>query len=280
LGLAAACLMARRNLRSLSADRPGAWRLFAVVVAVSFGAQVAGQSHVGHSGEIALLLMALSWAAFVGGAVCVLYLAIEPAVRRSHPFMLVSWSRLMAGRLRDPLLASHLLAACSLGVLIAVTGQSGYVWAGFSFPSVLDGTGPLLTIIGRSTLLFICIGLAWILLWVLSARLLRREWAVMLLVGLTYMPLAGPLPAPWPALLCFALNAALFVYGVRFFGLTGGVVLAAPLAAVVCAPVTSRLDAWHTQQSLWVYVLIAAFAAWQLRIVLRGRPLGAGSEVH
>jgi hypothetical protein len=41
-----------------------------------------------------------------------MYMALEPVVRRRWPEVLVSWSRLLAGRLRDPLVGSHILMAC------------------------------------------------------------------------------------------------------------------------------------------------------------------------
>src|SRR6185503_14490705 len=50
-----------------------------------------------------LLLRALSWALYGGAFVWVLYLALEPIVRRVWPDHLVAWSRLVSGRWRDPL---------------------------------------------------------------------------------------------------------------------------------------------------------------------------------
>jgi len=101
-----------------------------------------------------------------------------------------------------------------------------------------------------------------------------------LAAGLTCIPLNVLISTPWPVPLWFIPSAALFVYGVRAFGLTGAVVMGAVMGVIMKAPVTSRLDAWHSANSLWVYALVVLFAAWQLRIILRGRPLGAESEAH
>jgi hypothetical protein len=46
---------------------------------------------------------------FVAGLLWLGYLAIEPYVRKHWPDSLISWTRLRAGRPRDPLVASHVL---------------------------------------------------------------------------------------------------------------------------------------------------------------------------
>ncbi len=45
-----------------------------------------------------------------GAFVWLAYIAIEPIVRRSWPELLFSWSRLLSGRFRDPLVGRDLLA--------------------------------------------------------------------------------------------------------------------------------------------------------------------------
>jgi len=57
-----------------------------------------------------MLLLALSWASFQAGFVGLLYLAIEPFVKRNWPDSLISWMRAVNGRFRDPLVTSHILA--------------------------------------------------------------------------------------------------------------------------------------------------------------------------
>jgi len=49
----------------------------------------------------------------------ILYLALEPIVRRRWPDSIISWSRLLAGRLRDPLVGRDILIGCLAGVLLA-----------------------------------------------------------------------------------------------------------------------------------------------------------------
>src|ERR1039458_8388142 len=49
----------------------------------------------------------------------VLYIAMEPYVRRRPPATLVSWSRLLVRGFRDPLVGRDVLAGCLWGALVA-----------------------------------------------------------------------------------------------------------------------------------------------------------------
>ena len=282
-----ACWMARRNLRSASGDRTGAWCLFSAAFTVMLCAQLAGQSHVGGLLEIFLLLMALAYALLAGGVTWVAYLAIEPAVRRSHPSMLISWSRLLAGRLRDPLVASHVLGAMALEVLnfgadsssVFLSGTVSMIGATSVDSSVsrMDGFLPLLSDIGYHSVAHLFTGLFLILIWVLLAKVLHRDWAVtaaFIVIGFLTL---GRLDAPWPALVCRAVSAAILVYVVRAFGLTGIVAALLLFALIERLPLTSHFGAWHSAYSLWVLAVIVLAAAFALQAVLRGRPFRTDS---
>ena len=65
-----------------------------------------------------LFVLAVSTALFWGGAVWVLYLALEPYVRRYWPQAIISWTRVLAGRWRDPLVGRDVLYGVMLGLFI------------------------------------------------------------------------------------------------------------------------------------------------------------------
>jgi hypothetical protein len=55
----------------------------------------------------------------IGGLVWVLYLALEPYLRRNWPGTLISWTRLLSGRLRDPIVGRDLLiGACGASLVV------------------------------------------------------------------------------------------------------------------------------------------------------------------
>ena len=74
-----------------------------------------GSNHVATIAE-AGLLFAAARDALVGGMIFwVLYMAFEPYLRRRWPATLVSWSRVLLGRVRDPLVGRDLLVGLALG---------------------------------------------------------------------------------------------------------------------------------------------------------------------
>ena len=113
--LVVGAMLARRNLRLGRGDRRGASRLAAFVFAAWAVAWFFGAHHVPNFAEFALfiefLVLGLVWSCFFW----VLYIALEPYVRRRWPATLVSWSRLLAGGFRDPLVGRDVLAGCLLG---------------------------------------------------------------------------------------------------------------------------------------------------------------------
>ena len=62
------------------------------------------------------LFRALSAALTVGVFGAVLYMAVEPFIRRRWPESLISWTRVLSGRIRDPLVGGHLLVGAAWGI--------------------------------------------------------------------------------------------------------------------------------------------------------------------
>ena len=125
--IAVAAVLASRNLRAGRGDRRGAARLSTFILGCMFVAWVFAETHVAALGEATLLAMALSWALLVSGCCWLGYLAAEPFVRRQWPHMLVAWTRLLGGRVRDPLVGRDVLIGCAAGAVTAVLGLSGLV---------------------------------------------------------------------------------------------------------------------------------------------------------
>ncbi|MCG8457261.1 MAG: serine/threonine protein kinase [Holophagales bacterium] len=126
--------IASRNLRLDRSDRQGAGRLTALV----FGLEVLGWMLRFEPGLAVhpwgqRLIETLGRALFIAATVGVYYLAFEPSVRRLWPQALVSWSRLIGGRLRDPRIGRDLLIGGVFGVCMIWSGGLGFLlsdWLG------------------------------------------------------------------------------------------------------------------------------------------------------
>ena len=115
-------LLARYNIRNGRGDRRGATRIALVLVGTMFVAWVLGARHwleplteLGHFVQdfaaSQLLYAGIMW---------LIYLALEPYVRRYSPEILMSWSRLLGGRFRDPRVGRDILVGIAAGVLVAL----------------------------------------------------------------------------------------------------------------------------------------------------------------
>ncbi len=62
----------------------------------------------------------LGLALALGGMTALIYLALEPYVRRFGPRNLISWTRLFMGRLGDPLVGRDVLMGAVAGILVIV----------------------------------------------------------------------------------------------------------------------------------------------------------------
>jgi hypothetical protein len=131
----------------------------------------------------------------------VFYLALEPYARRLWPRMLVAWSRLLQGRLTDPLVGRELLiggAACASAYLAVAGLEHAAVGAGLAHwrPST---AGNLLAVGSPGTWVFdlllgppraVLSALGWVMSLLVCRLLLRRPMAA---VAATF--LLGILPS-------------------------------------------------------------------------------------
>jgi eukaryotic-like serine/threonine-protein kinase len=183
-------LLARRNVRLGRGDRRGAFRLAAFVFGALAVAWVFGAHHVPTIKEFVLFYEFLGWGLVWSCFLWVLYIAMEPYVRRRWPATLISWSRLLAGGFRDPLVGRDVLAGCLWGAFAAVLNRLVWFvpsWVGHPPPLPLSGPDwqflgarMIIADISNSLMiaLFISLGILFILF--LLRALLRKEWAASL----------------------------------------------------------------------------------------------------
>jgi serine/threonine-protein kinase len=109
--------LAWRNLRLRRGDRSGATRIAIAVFCIESTVYLLTADHrlmFGH--EISVIGGTLRRACFWAVAYFVLYIALEPYVRRRWPERLIGWSRLLAGKIRDPLVGRDMLIGIAAGL--------------------------------------------------------------------------------------------------------------------------------------------------------------------
>lgn len=273
------CALARRNVRLGRGDRRGAARLAAVTFVVILAAWVLGASHKPSFIELVLVIMAVSWALFFAALVWVLYLALEPHARRLWPRTLVSWSRLLAGGLRDPLVARDALIGSAIGIgwaLLYYCGAAVRERAG-ELPMQVDLSVLLgLRQLASAMLLQIAVSVAVSLLiffLLLGLRAgLRKQWlAAVVFVALLVIPRllrSNALPVD----LAFGVVSLSIDVAILFrFGLVAYIAATYVTNILASMPLTLDFSAWYVSISILVMALLAALAAWAFRTALAGR---------
>jgi serine/threonine-protein kinase len=149
LALTAIGVLLRRNLRLGRGDRQGAWRLVVALTLSTLLAQGLRADHVSLAfEETGLILNLIAQTFLYAGATWCLYIALEPIARRRWPHLLVGWSRLLAGRIGDPLVGRDLLIGTLGGIALALIVHLAIVmptWFGWPPPAP---RGQVTTVLG------------------------------------------------------------------------------------------------------------------------------------
>jgi serine/threonine-protein kinase len=273
--------LARLNYRQGRGDREGALRLASVMFALEILLWLCRGHIVAGTDLLGALVIAVSTALFVSATTWMLYLALEPWVRRRWPQTIISWSRLLSGQFRDPLVGRDILFGVMLGavwVLIfqlrqiplshlgaaPVIPQTEYLVGGREALGAWLMQMPA-SILGTLQFFFLLLGLKY---------LLRKDWLAAT-AFVTVFTLLQALPSSYVSvdLPMWALIYAIAVLIVYRFGLI-------PLACAIFTvnmlsnvPFTVDFSAWYMSTFALTLLSVFALAGWGFYQSLGGEPL-------
>ena len=280
--------LARSNYRSGRADLRGARRVAGFFVVSEFIVRV-----VAVSNPLQLLsAYALNAAATAGGIgllIWVLYLALEPQIRRSLPEALVGWNRVLEGRVFDARVGNDILAGVALRIVSLPVGIGlSLVSPPFSGPVGAETSQWVAAMSARhaiaSTIAIVnsAVLAALLLLLLLSFAWLaaRRQWRTMVVFALVFAFLGaimgrdvgGSFRDALVGAISVGFEATLVLVVVARFGIIGLVAFMASdfLSSNVH---TLQPSAWYYGSSLLSIAVIAALTFYGYRQVLRARSL-------
>jgi hypothetical protein len=250
-----------------------------------------GTHHVPNFAEFGLFMEFFAWGLLWSCFTWLLYIALEPYVRRRWAAALVSWSRLLAGDFRDPLVGRDVLAGCLWGAFaIALDRLMWFVpsWLGYPPPKPLSGPdwqflGARTIIADMSNGLFfeVLLALAFLFVLVLLRALLRKEWAaaVAWVLFLTVVFSVGSDSVPIALVHALILNIVT-VFLLRRLGLLWLVVAFVFDGLLSSFPLTTQGSAWYAGISLTGILLMAAMAFYGFYTSLGGRPVFGGAVLE
>jgi hypothetical protein len=140
-------LIAVLNIRAGRWDRRGAARLAVVAFMLCFSSDVIGSHHtLSANEEVRGFFTSIAYASTRALMTWLLYIAIEPFIRKLHPSSLVSWTRLFAGRVSDPAVGRDVLIG------LAVLAMQGVILGTWSWARGLSGAElPIFAFAGGGT---------------------------------------------------------------------------------------------------------------------------------
>ncbi len=266
-------VLARRQMRLKRGDRVGAFRAATITFLISLTAWILSASHVPSFGaELNRIFGAVAKALFEAALLWLIYLGVEPYVRRLSPDSLIGWTRLIGGRWRDPHVGRDVLIGISAGVLMTLFFAVHNV-----LPPLFGRPSPMPTPFDPQLLLGQRFGLGYLLRltneaiqaamlgtvgFVVLAMFLRRRWAAMLVAIALFTPVAvnGMFVAGTPLLdlLLGALIIVVFFLVVSRFGLLAATAALTTHFLLVRAPITTNLGVWWAQIGLAMLGLLVA----------------------
>lgn len=273
-------LLANRNVKKGGGDAAGAMRLASWVGLVQIGLWLS-RSHILLSfGTFGMFLVAIATAVFYAFVVRSMYFALEPHVRRRWPQTMISWSAVLTGHWRDPIVGRDVLAGSALAVAVLVINRIADVTVPTTDPPNLGTTDILLGIRGVMTVYFRSIPhgvrdtlLFFFVIFVLRV-LLRNQWLaiggfVLVFSALEYFQGNQRIPDVVAALIVFSLVAGL----VFRFGLLALAAFIFVQSVLIATQLTTSTSAWYFGGDVFILASVLALAGWGFHTSIAGRKL-------
>jgi serine/threonine-protein kinase len=242
--------------------------------------------HTAGIAEYALFIQGLGRALFLGSLSWLIYMALEPLIRRRWPDSLIAWTRLLSGRFTDPLVGGALLAGALLGVCMGVMAEVQLLARRafeatppippFNWDLMLRGPRYVADHLAGAPAVSMLLPLGWSLLFFLFRAVFRKEW---LAAAAFVLIVAWPEGGGWIAFaIGLGVSAALIFVFLRF-GLLA-LVFATFFNHFLEFPLTTDSSSWYAGTSLFLLLVLAALAVYGFRIALAGRPMFSGMRLE
>ncbi len=279
--LGGAVWLARQNYMQQRSDPQGALRLGFLIFVLQMLVWIFNGDFVPSLGSFGLFVLACSNSIFLAAVFYVVYLAIEPYVRRHWPQAIISWSRLMAGRLRDPLVGRDALFGVILGIswvlIIEVT------FLALKHIGATPDLSSLDFLMGPRKVLGACLSqvaqsiqatLGFFFLMFVFRVIFRKPWlaAIVFVAFWTAVQThdSHHYALVVPSYVIVYSIAAFMVLRFGFIALAVGIFTADLLGSI---PISTDLSSWYIGNSIFVIVLVAAMAVWGWHTALGGQKL-------
>ena len=284
VGALIAALIAWRNLRLGRGDRQGALRLACFGFVVSFAEFLLRAHPVATAWVFYLLIEAAAQALWAGAFLWLAYMALEPFVRRLWPRSLITWTRVLSGRWKDPLAGRDVMIGLLVGLgfdlFISATNamemRLGAAPRGRARLDALLGFSQALVVVLDRIEIGLWVSILFFLLFFLFRLILRKEWLAGAAFVLFFVVLNG-FSGPY---LFLEIPTTMIVYGVLVlmllrFGLLALVTTVFIIDLMPELIFTYNFSAWYGAGSLMMVLIVSGLAIFAFRNALGGQRIAA-----
>jgi len=293
--LIAALWIAHYNWKAGRGDLRGATRVGIYCAGMSLIAWFFNAHHVAADAEQRLIENALAKAVYLCVESWLIYLALEPWVRRYWPQTMITWSRVLVGKWRDPLVGRDLLFGTLMGIVYALLVamyeyanlRSGAPILGEIRLSLLNGFRFFASTIAELLVSEVSGSLVLLLTLFLARVLLKKQWLVAGVwvvgwVAVRFMRANFPDSAALKTTtgVFWLLLFTILVFIMLRLGFFALVVALFVLDSMVGSFLTTDFSAWYGQSSLAIVILIGAMALLGFRLSLGSRKLFSAAALE
>jgi serine/threonine-protein kinase len=286
----AGVFLARRNLRQGRSDTKGAFKITIFVFLVGLTASLLVADHIPDlTREVSILYKIAGSALFYAALIGLLYLALEPYVRRRWASLIISWNRLLAGDFSDPLVGRDILVGGMLGLghtVIIYSGPLSSQWLGLTTApnsgldiSYLQSFKHLWANLLMASVGGIFSAFAPLLLLILLVTIFRKQWLATAVLWTLYFLILGLAFASgghWIAWLWTGSIATIIVVCVSRFGLLALISFQFFFTLSFHNAITANFSSWYFGNTIFAAVVILGLAIYGFYTSLAGQPVFSG----
>jgi serine/threonine-protein kinase len=285
----AGVFLACRNVRKGRGDTQGAFKIALFVFLTSLTASLLVADHIPDLTREQPLLFKIAGDSLFGAVLlALLYLALEPFVRRRWANLIISWNRLLAGDFRDPLVGRDILIGGMLGLghtFIIYLGPLSGQWLGLTVApnsslevSFLQGFKHLLANFLMSPGNAIFLAFILLLLLVLLVAIFRKQWLAIAALWTVYFLVLGLFfgGGHWVGWLWTGSIATLSVVCVSRFGLLAMISFHTFFHLSFHDAITANVLSWYFGNTIFSAVVLLGLAIYGFYTSLAGQKIFEG----
>ncbi|MBN2295302.1 MAG: serine/threonine protein kinase [Pirellulales bacterium] len=286
--------LAWKNLGQGRGDRRGALRLAMFVFVLGSLDWIVGERHsTVWAEQAASLYLGLARITLAAVGAWIWYIALEPHVRRLWPQTLITWSRILQGHFRDPLLGRDILIGGLFGVCLVLVFQFDILlpgWlhlpqpapklpaAGYDLAELLGVRYKMGTMISV-LLTSIIFGLTALFLMSLF-RVIIRMPGLATLAFCALLTTVFSIDSGYDTFMPWLTNAVLAfgaVFILKRVGLVALIVGRFVCVLIMTNPITSDFNAWYSASGNFTVAFVMGLLVWGFYLSLAGGPVVASS---